>query len=152
MKKKSLFIISLNILLIIAISGAVVSIVYVRTGLLMPYYVRSLRTERVSVSELKAFNKDNLLIVDVRTESEHQASHIPGSILIPIQDLDAGFGIEKLEQEILQFQTQKGKSPQIILYCRKGPRSIRAFETLKNKIELELFTLTGGMTAWEKES
>ena len=152
MKKKSLLIIGLNILLVIAISCAVVGVVYVRTGLLMPYYLRSLRTERISVAELKDIDKETVLIVDVRTESEHESGHIPGSVLIPIQDIDAGFGIKKLEQEILQFQEQKGQSPQIILYCRKGPRSIRAFETLKEKIEPDLFTLTGGMAAWEQES
>lgn len=149
--KKSLLITGASLLLMIVASCTVVAVVHAQTGLSMPYYLRSLRTERISVAELKAIEKSNLLIIDVRTESEHQESHIPNSILIPIQDIKAGFGVTRLEQEIRQFQTQNSKLPQIILYCQTGPRSIRAFETLQEKIEPELFILTGGMAAWEKD-
>ena len=44
---------------------------------------------RVSLSEAKAtFDTEAPLIIDVRSESEFAESHIPGSILIPVGDIE----------------------------------------------------------------
>ncbi len=152
LSKKFFMIAGASLGLAIAVSGGVVGIVYAKTGLSMPYYVRSLQTNRVSVAELREIPPEEKLIIDVRTPEEHSINNIPNSVLIPIQDLEAGFGVKQLQREIQAFQTKHGRSPQIIFYCQTGPRSIRAFETLKTQIDEELLVLTGGMSAWDLQS
>lgn len=148
--KQSLLITGASLLAAIAVGGAMIGIVHHQTGLSITSYLRSLRTNRLSIAEFQALEKENLLVIDVRTEVEHQFSHIPGSTLIPIQDLATDVGISRLEQEINRMQTETGQLPQIVFYCQTGPRSIQAFEMLTGKIMPEMSTLTGGMAAWEK--
>ncbi|AFY39079.1 Rhodanese-like protein [[Leptolyngbya] sp. PCC 7376] len=146
--KRKLLIVGLTIFLSIASSCGIAGAVYLKTGLSVPYYLRSLKTERLTVPELKQLPQDDLLIIDVRTPDEYAAEYIPNSILIPIQDIEAGFGLKKIETEIIKFQANKNQSPKIILYCQTGPRSIRAFETLQTEFDIEILVLTGGMRAW----
>ena len=148
--KKTILASCLSIFIILAISGITFRVVYTTTGLSIPYYVRSLRTDQISVAELKQLPQDDLLIIDVRSPLEHQDEHIPGSILIPIEEIDKGFGTHKLIKEIESFRATKNQAPKIILYCQTGPRSIRAFEQLTLQLDAEIFVLTGGMSAWTK--
>ena len=62
---------------------------------------------------------ENHLLVDVRTESEYEAGHIPGAIQIPHDDLPAALPVGT------------GMDQTIILYCRTGSRAGFAAKDLK---------------------
>ena len=149
--KKMILVVGLSTLILFGVSAAAIGVVYLKTGLSLPYYVRSLRTDRISVAELKQLPQDELLIIDVRSPLEHQNEHIPDSILIPIQEIDSGSGTQKLLEEIESFKATKNKLPKVIVYCQTGPRSIRAFEQLTSELDTEILVLTGGMTAWTQD-
>ena len=73
----------------------------------------------VSALSIESNENLNLLIVDVRTPQEYQASNIEGSINIEWQDiLDAS-------------NLVKTKKDNIILYCRSGNRSGKALKILE---------------------
>jgi phage shock protein E len=60
------------------------------------------------------------VVIDVRTEQEFKAGHIPGALLIPH---------EQIGQKIAGIPV--AKDDHVILYCRSGRRSGIAMETLK---------------------
>ncbi len=57
-------------------------------------------------------DKENVIILDVRTEEEYRQGHIKGAILIPDYEIDQLAG-EKLPD----------KNATILIYCRSGNRS-----------------------------
>ena len=62
--------------------------------------------------------KNNYIIVDVRTDSEYQESHVKGAINIPYDTIDEN--------------TELDKTKTILVYCKSGVRSNKAYNTLKN--------------------
>jgi len=93
-------------------------------------------SERVTAGELKAMldDKEAVVLIDVRTPSEHSEAHIPGSVLMPLNTLT---GVEKLPE-----------GGRVVIYCRGGVRSLKAMEILKAKGYTGLVDLEGGITAW----
>ena len=65
----------------------------------------------------KIINENNYIIVDVRTKEEYDASHVKGSINIPYDEIDE--------------KTNLDKNKTIMVYCRSGNRSSKAYNTLK---------------------
>ena len=61
-------------------------------------------------------DKNNYIIVDVRTKEEYDESHVKGSINIPYDEIDEN--------------TDLDKSKTILVYCRSGKRSSIAYNTL----------------------
>ncbi len=61
--------------------------------------------------------KNNYIIVDVRTKEEYNESHVKSSINIPYDEIDE--------------KTTLDKNKTIIVYCRSGDRSSKAYNTLK---------------------
>ncbi len=84
-------------------------------------------------------NEENYMILDVRTEQEYAAGHIPGAILIPNETIGAE------EIELLPDKDQL-----ILVYCRSGNRSKQASAKLvdlgyANVVEF------GGINSWPGE-
>ena len=63
-------------------------------------------------------NENNYIIVDVRTKEEYDKSHVKGSINIPYDTIDENTNLDK--------------NKTIIVYCRSGNRSSKAYTTLIN--------------------
>lgn len=61
---------------------------------------------------------DNYLIIDVRTKEEYNESHIKGAINIPYDEIN----------EYSDIPMDKA----ILVYCKSGTRSAKAYETLTN--------------------
>ena len=80
---------------------------------------------------------DNVILLDVRTEAEHSVEKIPGSIVIPINEL---------EMRILDKFSDK--STQIIIYCQGGVRSKAAVELLIDLGYTNIYDL-GGIVDWK---
>lgn len=78
----------------------------------------------------------DIILLDVRTVAEYAEKHIPGSVLIPVEDIKSE-AIEKL----------KDKNAAIFVYCRSGNRSATAAQALANMSYTNVYDL-GGINKW----
>lgn len=86
-------------------------------------------------------NDSLYLFLDVRTQQEFDgpSGHVPGSILIPVQELEARIG---------ELAPYRGRT--IIAICRSGNRSGMATSFLREQ-KFEARNMTGGMNRWSAE-
>ena len=98
--------------------------------------------KNITDDEAKAeLDKDNTIIVlDVRSEEEYQQSHIPNSILIPVNELES--------KAVSQLPDKQSK---IFVYCRSGARSTVACGILVNLGYTNVYNL-GGIINWPYET
>ena len=82
---------------------------------------------------------DDAIIIDVRSPQEFQQGHIPGAILLPL---------DQLEYEIAYLVTAYDQS--IYLYCQSGRRSAMALAILQDMGYTAVFDL-GGIIDWVGE-
>lgn len=104
-------------------------------------FVSSPEYQRISPSEAKQWvgTEKSTVLLDVRTPAEHDERHIPGSILIPVDNVEA---------EALRVIPDK--ETVIIVYCRSGRRSEVAARTLVRLGYKKVFDL-GGINDWPYE-
>ena len=107
----------------------------------LPPYV-SIREQELnyrSVTEFKVKldeNADDTAVLDVRERREYQRAHIPQAELCPLR--------------VLVDETESfSKDREILLVCRSGRRSARAFGILREMGFENVNVLKGGMLAWE---
>ncbi|MEL6345636.1 MAG: rhodanese-like domain-containing protein [Myxococcota bacterium] len=74
-------------------------------------------------------------IVDVRTRSEFEADHVPGSQHIPVDELPARYA-------------EIGQTDKLVFMCQAGQRAAAAAEFVSSIGGRELVVSEGGMTAW----
>lgn len=84
-----------------------------------------------------ALDLEGILLLDVRTPEEFEALHIPGALLIPVQELENRIG------EIEEF-----KEAQVYVYCRSGNRSRTASQILLNQGFNTVYNLDLGINQW----
>lgn len=94
----------------------------------------------ISVTEVKEKidNKEDIYLLDVRTESEYNGNlgHIVGTVLIPLNELKKRLGELKEEKE-----------KEIIVICRSGNRSGMATNILRSN-GFNAINMVGGMLAY----
>jgi rhodanese-related sulfurtransferase len=78
------------------------------------------------------------LLLDVRTPGEHAAAHVPGTKLIPLDELDAA---------ILCRERGADGTPVYVL-CQSGGRAKRAIEKLERAGVQGCVLVEGGTQAW----
>lgn len=86
-------------------------------------------------------NHQSATILDVCSNKEYTAAHIPDSVNIPLSDFATHS--DKLE-------SYKGKP--VIVSCRSGSRSKSAAKKLGKQGFKDIYILSGGNAAWEKEN
>ncbi|EKD08419.1 MAG: molybdopterin-synthase adenylyltransferase MoeB [Limnospira sp. PMC 1291.21] len=99
----------------------------------------------MTVTELKSLidsGADDFVLIDVRNPNEYEIAKIPGSVLIPLPDIEQGKGVEQVK-EILNGN-------RLIAHCKMGGRSAKALGILK-EAGIEGINVKGGITAWSKE-
>lgn len=79
----------------------------------------------------------NLVILDVRNQSEYNLGHLYDAILIPVYELEDR--ISELQEHI---------NDPIIVYCKAGSRSQIACEILASNSFTKVYNMLGGITAW----
>ena len=84
--------------------------------------------------------EENYLILDVRTQQEYAAGHIPGAIVIPNETIG--------NEEIAQLPD---KDQLIMVYCRSGNRSKQASDKLV-KLGYTNIIEFGGIIDWPGET
>ncbi len=97
----------------------------------------SAERQDISAAELQTMMNDGqpLVLVDVRTLSEFEAGHIPGSVNLPLSDIETW-------AETLNQQTRT------CCICGSGNRSRTAADALIAKGFPRVYNLLGGMNGW----
>lgn len=115
----------------------------------IPTFIASLNAQKVTVPELQRGKLKPVILIDVRSPEEYAADRIGESPLVPLTDIEAGFGVKQV-QAIAQASVKSNQTkPTIVLYCAAGGRSVKAYQKLQ-KTGLNLVFLSGGITAWRQ--
>lgn len=99
----------------------------------------------MTVRELKQLmdsGADDFVLVDVRNPNEYEIAKIPGSVLVPLPDIERGDGVQKVKELM--------NGHRLIAHCKMGGRSAKALGILK-EAGIEGTNLKGGITAWSQE-
>lgn len=109
----------------------------------------SLVTKSITVEQLmdKIDNGDMILLIDVREPNEFNPGYIPGAVNIPRGVLEFKIQNEKFWEDAMLYMPEKNE--EIIVYCRKGKRSILAARTLQQLGFRNVTFLSEGWKKWE---
>ena len=106
---------------------------------------RQMDIQEMSVKELKELldsgDKDFVLL-DVRNPHEYEIAQIPGSVLVPLSEIENGAGVDKVKEML--------NGHRLIAHCKMGGRSAKALGILKEN-GIEGTNVKGGITAWSRE-
>ncbi|GAB4182231.1 MAG: rhodanese-like domain-containing protein [Terrimicrobiaceae bacterium] len=91
----------------------------------------------ISVKETVERMKSGGVMVDVRTAGEYEGSHVAGSVLHPLQELNPA-KVKELSQ-----------GAPVYVMCQAGMRAARAAGQLAASGIDPVFVVDGGMNAWE---
>ena len=92
----------------------------------------------VQALDKKLKNKDDFILLDVRTDREYFLSSIQGSIHIPMNTIPEN--IDKLD-----------KDKEIVVLCKSGIRSEKVWEFLIKNNFKNSKNLLGGIVEWSKQ-
>ncbi|WP_410508788.1 rhodanese-like domain-containing protein [Methanosarcina hadiensis] len=103
--------------------------------------------KNVNVEEAKKMvEKDDVFVLDVRTPSEFNSSHVKGATLIPVTNA-SGSGLSP--DNLLEARVDEvPKNKKILVYCRSGHRSVSASKILINAGYEQVYNMEGGINAW----
>ncbi|MBD1866913.1 molybdopterin-synthase adenylyltransferase MoeB [Cyanobacteria bacterium FACHB-471] len=99
----------------------------------------------MSVMELKQLldsDADDFVLLDVRNPHEYEIAKIPGSVLVPLPEIENGDGVAKVKELL--------NGHRLIAHCKMGGRSAKALAILKES-GIEGTNVAGGITAWSRE-
>ncbi|MEG4211294.1 molybdopterin-synthase adenylyltransferase MoeB [Microcoleus sp. S13_B4] len=99
----------------------------------------------MTVKELKELidsGANNFVLLDVRNPNEYQICQIPGSVLVPLPDIEHAAGVAKVKELL--------NGHRLIAHCKMGGRSAKALGILK-EAGIEGINVKGGITAWSEE-
>lgn len=84
--------------------------------------------------------ENNILLLDVRSPQEYEDLHIPGAMLIPVQELN---------QRIEEIESLKDHP--VYVYCRSGNRSRTASQILLDNGFSQVYNLDRGISSWASQ-
>ncbi|MBE8986055.1 molybdopterin-synthase adenylyltransferase MoeB [Nostoc sp. LEGE 12450] len=106
---------------------------------------QQLESQEMTVKDLKELldsGAKDFVLLDVRNPNEYEIAKIPGSVLVPLPDIENGNGVAKVK-EILNGH-------RLIAHCKMGGRSAKALAILK-EAGIVGTNVKGGITAWSRE-
>jgi NADPH-dependent 2,4-dienoyl-CoA reductase/sulfur reductase-like enzyme/rhodanese-related sulfurtransferase len=95
--------------------------------------VRTGKTENIQWHEVESAQANGALVVDVRTDGEHQKGNIPNTKLIPV--------------DVLREQVEELRGKEVIVTCAVGQRGHTAVQLLRG-FGIKARNLDGGYTTW----
>lgn len=101
--------------------------------------------DEITVTELKQLidsGAKDFVLIDVRNPNEYEIAKIPGSVLIPLPDIEQGKGVEQVKSAL--------NGHRLIAHCKMGGRSAKALAILKDA-GIEGTNVKGGIQAWSRE-
>jgi adenylyltransferase/sulfurtransferase len=102
--------------------------------------------QEITVQELKQIldsGSNEYVVIDVRNPHEYEIARIPGTVLIPLPEIENGRGVEQVKELL--------NGHQLIAHCKMGGRSAKALGILKEQAGIEGINVKGGITAWSRE-
>jgi rhodanese-related sulfurtransferase len=116
------------------------ALVLISGGMLL-WPVLQQRGSKVSILQAtQLINQGKTVIIDVRDPAEFATGHIREAKNIPLKELPKRVG-----------ELEKFKSKSVIVVCTSGAQSSKAANQLKHAGFKEVFSLTGGLTAWRAQ-
>ncbi|BAZ68301.1 MAG: molybdopterin-synthase adenylyltransferase MoeB [Pelatocladus maniniholoensis HA4357-MV3] len=106
---------------------------------------QQMELSEMTVQELKQLldgGSDNFVLLDVRNPHEYEIAKIPGSVLVPLPDIENGEGVNKVQELV--------NGHRLIVHCKSGMRSAKALGILK-QAGIDGTNVKGGILAWSKE-
>ncbi|MGJ3252445.1 MAG: molybdopterin-synthase adenylyltransferase MoeB [Elainellaceae cyanobacterium] len=101
--------------------------------------------EEITVQELKQLldsSSQEFVLLDVRNPHEYDIAKIPGSVLVPLSEIENGEGINKVKDLV--------NGHRLVVHCKAGSRSAKAIGILK-ELGIEGTNVKGGILAWSRE-
>ncbi|GCL42132.1 molybdopterin-synthase adenylyltransferase MoeB [Anabaena sp. FACHB-1250] len=106
---------------------------------------QQMEIQEMTVKELKALldsGAKDFVLLDVRNPNEYEIAKIPGSVLVPLPEIENGNGVAKV-RELLNGH-------RLIAHCKMGGRSAKALAILK-EAGMTGTNVKGGINAWSQE-
>ena len=106
---------------------------------------KQMEMSEMTVQELKELIESgaaDFVLLDVRNPNEYEIANIPGSVLVPLPDIEDGEGVDKVKELL--------NGHRLIAHCKMGGRSAKALGILK-EAGIEGTNVKGGITAWSRE-
>ena len=120
------------------------ALVVISTLIVVDTLRRSGGSNQVSAVQLpQLINHEGEIVVDVSESAEFNKGHIPAAINIPMGEF---------KDNLKRLNKYRDKKKPIVLTCQSGTRAGRAAAILRKNEFSDVYTLTGGVTAWEKEN
>lgn len=88
---------------------------------------------------VQLINRDAAIVVDVCEPKEYREGHLPNAINIPLSSLASRVG-----------ELEKHRDKPVVVACRSGNRSVRGAITLRRQGFPSVYSLSGGIQAWQK--
>jgi adenylyltransferase/sulfurtransferase len=106
---------------------------------------QQMEMSEMTVRELKELlnsGVSDFVLVDVRNPNEYEIAKIPGSVLVPLPDIERGEGVTKIKELL--------NGHRLIAHCKMGGRSAKALGILK-EAGIVGTNVKGGIAAWSRE-
>ncbi|RCJ17754.1 molybdenum cofactor biosynthesis protein MoeB [Nostoc sp. ATCC 43529] len=106
---------------------------------------QQMEIQEMTVKDLKELldsGAKDFVLLDVRNPNEYEIAKIPGSVLVPLPEIENGDGVTKVK-EILNGH-------HLIAHCKMGGRSAKALAILK-EAGIVGTNVKGGINAWSRE-
>lgn len=133
----------------------------------IPTFIASLNTKQVTVAQLQQGKLKPVILIDVRSPEEYAEDRIGDSPLVPLTDIEMGFGAKQVQAIVKARVKSDRPQPIVVLYCARGARSIKAYHKLekmaqysqeipRNKTQqnqdmpFNFVVLSGGIKAWRQ--
>lgn len=121
------------------------------TNLSADEIVKSAKEEVTKITAEELYNlmdSDEIYtLVDVRTGQEHYHGYIPGSVLMNRGSMEFKILKDSFWENAGLYKPKKEEK--VVVYCKKGSRSILAAETLEKMGFENVVYLEGGFKEWE---
>lgn len=109
------------------------------------YAVKRAETPQINAQELKQLidsKATDYVLIDVRTPEEYKLSKIPGSVNVPLTEIEKGPGINQVKSLL--------KGRRLIAYCTHGYRSGKALVKLQDA-GIKGTQYAGGIKEWTEK-
>ncbi|KAB8329870.1 molybdopterin-synthase adenylyltransferase MoeB [Scytonema tolypothrichoides VB-61278] len=106
---------------------------------------QQMEMSEITVQELKQLldnGTNDFVLLDVRNPHEYEIAQIPGSVLIPLSEIENGQGVTKVKELL--------NGHRLIAHCKSGMRSAKALGILK-EAGVDGTNVKGGILAWSRE-
>ncbi|MCL1465618.1 rhodanese-like domain-containing protein [Argonema galeatum] len=112
-----------------------------------PRFIASFSTKKVTLPEFLEGKLKSAILIDVRSPEEYAEDRIGNSLLVPLTDIQAGFGVQQIRVIAQRYIQNNHTQPIIVLYCTRGMRAVKAYKELR-KTRLNFVVLEGGIKSW----